>query len=159
MIAVLFAEYGGQSVQFARLPRVILAAILLFLAVGIAAFAGLTLAPTINAHARALVLGVALILTGCGQFGKAATGEPPMTIVGTMLFVWRSGVPFLAFAFSIWQASPVGAAAGALAGIIGAAALGSVPLRSLHRIWLRRMAGSVLLIVGGYAALWALRLL
>ena len=98
LIAVLLAEFGGRSTQFTRLPRLSLAATLLGLSVGIAAFAGFSLAPTMNAHARALMLGVALVLMCCGQFGKAILGDPPASFAGTLLFVWRSGAPFLAFA-------------------------------------------------------------
>lgn len=159
LIAVLLAEYGGRSAQFARLPRLSLAATLLGLAVGIAAFGGISLAPTMNAHARALMLGIALILTGFGQFGKAPSGNPPATVAGTLLFVWRSSAPFLAFAFSIWQGAPVGAAAGALAGIAGAVALGAVPLSPRIILVVRRLSGATMTVIGIYAALWALRLI
>lgn len=159
LIAVLLAEYGGRASQFARLPRLSLAATLLGLAVGAAAFAGVSLAPTMNANARALMLGIALILTGFGQFGKASTGDPPATFIGTFLFVWRSGAPFLAFAFSIWKSAPVGAAAGALAGIVGAVALSALAISPAHVIWLRRTAGALMAVIGVYAALWALRLI
>jgi hypothetical protein len=159
LIAVLLAEYGGRSAQFARLPRLSLAATLLGLAVGVSAFAGISLAPTMNAHARALMVGFALVLTGFGQFGKAPAGDPPSTFIGTFLFVWRSGAPFLAFAFSIWKSAPVGAAAGALAGIVGAVALGAMPIAPAHAVWLRRAAGATMTVTGVYAALWALRLI
>ncbi len=159
LIAVLLAEFGGRSTQFTRLPRLSLAATLLGLSVGIAAFAGFSLAPTMNAHARALMLGVALVLTGCGQFGKATLGDPPASIAGTLLFVWRSGAPFLAFAFAIWKAAPVSAAAGALAGTVAAVALGAVPLPPGRLRWFRRLLGMILIVAGGYAALWALRLI
>lgn len=161
MIAVLFAEFGGRAALFPQLSRLSLAATLLGLSVGAAAFAGISLAPTMNINARALMLGIALILSGFNQFGKAQFGkamsDPPATLLGTLLFVWRSGAPFLAFAFSIWSGSPVGAAAGALAGIAGAVALGAVPLGARSVTWLRRAAGLMLTLVGLYSALWALR--
>lgn len=159
LIAVLLAEYGGRSSQFARLPRLSLAATLLGLAVGISAFAGISLAPTMNANARALMLGIALILTGCSQFGKIPAGDPPASFTGTLLFVWRSGAPFLAFAFSIWKSSPVGAAAGALAGIVGAVALSAIPVTPVLVMWVRRLAGATMTVIGIYAVLWALRLI
>jgi hypothetical protein len=159
MIAVLLAEYGGRSIQFARLPKLSLAATLLGLAVGVAAVAGFSLAPTMNANARALMLGMALILTGFGQFGKAPAGDPPATFIGTFLFVWRSGAPFLAFAFAIWKSSPIGAAAGALAGIVGAVTLGAIPLAPVLVMWLRRASGITMIVIGIYAVLWALRLI
>jgi hypothetical protein len=159
LIAVLLAEYGGRATLFVRLPRLSLAALLLGLAVGIAAFAGISLAPTMNAHARSLMLGIALILTGCSQFGKAQSGDPPTTILATLIYVWRSCAPFLAFAFSIWKSSPVGAAAGALAGILAAVALSAVPLAPEYVKWVRRAAGSALIVIGIYSALWALRLI
>jgi hypothetical protein len=158
LIAVLLAEYGGRATMFTRLPRLSLAATLLGLAVGISAFAGFSLAPAMNAQARALMLGMALILTGLGQFGKATSGDPPATLAGTFLFVWRSGAPFLAFAFAIWKSSPVGAAAGALAGNAAAVALGTVSLAPAYLVWLRSVAGATMTVIGIYAVLWALRL-
>jgi hypothetical protein len=159
LIAVLLAEYGGRAIQFPRLPKLALAATLLGIAVGVVAFAGFALAPTMPANARALMLGVALILTGFGQFGRAPAGDPPVSFAGTFLFVWRSGAPFLAFAFSVWKSAPVGAAAGALAGIVAAVALGAVPLSPANLIWVRRAAGATITVIGIYAALWALRLI
>lgn len=159
MLAVLLAEFGGRATHFARLPKLSLAATLLGVSVGVAAFAGVRLAPTMNAHARALMLGLALILTGFGQFGKAPSADPPATLVGTILFVWRSGAPFLAFAFSIWKGSPIAAAAGALAGVAGAVALDAVPMSPNIFLWLRRAAGIIMVGIGLYAALWALRLI
>lgn len=157
MIAVLLAEFGGRAALFLKLPRLVLAATLLGLSVGAAAFAGISLAPVMNAHARALMLGIALILTGFNQFGKATVPDPPAALLGTVLFVWRSGAPFLAFAFSIWSRSPVGAAAGALAGIAGAVALGAVPLALRSVVRLRYAAGVTTTLTGLYAVLWALR--
>lgn len=156
-LAVALAEFGGRSTQFPMLARRQLAATMLGLSVGAAAFAGFSLAPTMNAHARALMLGLALLLTGCGQMGSPAAG-PTASLAGTLLFVWRSGAPFLAFAFAIWRAEPVAAAAGALAGIAGAVALGGAPLSTARVTGLRRLAGLLLIITGTYAALWALRL-
>lgn len=159
MIAVLLAEFGGRASQFARLPHLAFAATLLGLAVGIAAVAGISMAPTMNTHARALLLGIALIATGLNQFGKPVRGEPPATLVSTFIFVWRSGAPFIAFAFAIWRSSPVGAAAGALAGVVAVVALAMVPIPDQILRWLRRLAGSTIIVIGVYAALWALRLI
>ena len=159
LIAVLLAEFGGWAALFARLPRLSLAATVLGLAVGIAAFGGFSLAPTMNANARALLLGIALILTGFGQFGKAPSDDPPATVIGTLIFVWRSGGPFLAFALAVWKGAPIGAAAGALAGVAGAVALGAVPMSPQTILWLRRVSGATITLIGIYAALWALRLI
>ena len=117
MIAVLLAEFGGRAALFLKLPRLVLAATLLGLSVGAAAFAGISLAPVMNAHARALMLGIALI----------------------------------------WSGSPVGAAAGALAGIAGAVALGAAPLALRSVVRLRYAAGVTTTLTGLYAVLWALR--
>ncbi len=157
MIAVLLAELGGRAALLLQLPRALLAATLLGLSVGMAAFAGVSLAPTMNVHARALLLGLAFILTGFSQFGKPTAPDPPATLLGTLLFVWRSGAPFLAFAFSIWSGSPIGATAGTLAGIAGVVALGAVPMARRSVLWLRRAGGVTLTLVGIFAALWALR--
>lgn len=158
MIAVLLAEFGGRAALFPQLPRLLLAATLLGLSVGTAAFAGVSLAPTMNDHARGLMLGIAFSLTGFGQFGNPLPLAPPVTLAHTLLFVWRSGAPFLAFALSIWSGAPVGAAAGALAGIAGAVALGAVPMARRDVVRLRRVAGVMLTMAGLYAVLWALRL-
>ncbi len=158
LIAVLLAELGGRATMFLRLPRLPLAAIVLGLAVGIAAVAGAGMAPAMTANARALLLGLALILTGSGQFGAAPAGGVPATTRATLLFVWRSGAPFLAFAFSIWKAAAIGAAAGALAGVVGAVALGALSWGPVVLVRIRRAAGSALIVTGFYLILWALRL-
>lgn len=159
MIAVLLTEFGGRASQFARLPHLAFAATLLGLVVGIAAVAGISMAPTMNPHARALMLGIALIATGLNQFGKAVSGDPPATLLKTFIFVWRSGAPFLAFAFAIWKSAPLGAAAGALAGIVAVVALAVLPIPENILKWLRRLSGGTIIVIGVYAALWALRLI
>ncbi len=159
MIAVLFAEFGGRTAMFARLPRLPLAALLLGLAVGAAVVAGTAIAPTMPVRARTLLIGLALILTGCAQFGRASNDALPTTIGATILFVWRSSAPFLAFAFTIWKSDAIGAAAGVLAGIVAVVALDLVTISDVVRIWLRRIAGAAITVTGVYAALWALRLI
>ncbi len=159
MIAVMLAEFGGRASQFARLPHLAFAATLLGLAVGIAAVAGISMAPTMNPHARALMLGIALVATGLNQFGKPVSSDPPATLFKTFLFVWRSGAPFLAFAFAIWKSSPIGAAAGALAGIGAVVALAAIPIPENILKWLRRLSGGTIIVIGAYAGLWALRLI
>jgi hypothetical protein len=159
MLAVLLAEFGGRASQFARLPHLAFAATLLGLAVGISAVAGISMAPGMNPHARALLLGIALVATGLNQFGKPISGDPPATLFKTFLFVWRSGAPFLAFAFAIWKSSPIGAAAGALAGVVAVVALAAIPIPENVLKWLRRVAGGTIIAIGLYAALWALRLI
>ena len=157
LIAVLLAEFGGRVTQFPRLAYLMPAAAVLGLAVGVSAFAGVALGATMNGNARALLLGVALILTGCAQFGKAPSTDPPATILATLIFIWRSSAPFLAFAFALWKAAPVGAAAGALTGVAAAVALGAVPLSPTAVQSMRRAAGATMTLTGLYAALWALR--
>jgi hypothetical protein len=156
LIAVLLAETGGRSAVFARLPRLSLAAAVLGLAVGAAAFGGFAMAPTMTPHARALLLGFVLILTVSDQF-RAVAPHPPTGIAQTMLLVWRCSPPSLAFAFAIWKADPFGAAAGALAGFVGAVVLGGL----IPPVWVRRVrlfSVTVIAIFGIYSALWALRL-
>lgn len=157
LVAVLFAEFGGRATQLLRLKNLSVAALLLGLSVGVAAFAGMSLAPTMNSHARALLLGIAFVLSGFNQFGKAPSSDPPATLLGTLLFVWRSGAPFLAFALASWRDAPISAAAGSLAGVAAAVALGVVPLADNSILWLRRAAGATLVGTGLYAGLWALR--
>jgi hypothetical protein len=138
MIAVLLAEFGGRASQFARLPHLAFAATLLGLSVGIAAVAGISMAPTMNPHARALMLGIALVATGLNQFGKPVSGDPPASLFKTFLFVWRSG---------------------ALAGVVAVVALAAVPIPENILKWLRRLSGGTIIVIGAYAALWALRLI
>lgn len=161
LIAVLLAETGGRSAVFARLPRLTLAATALGLAVGAAAVAGYAMAPTMNARAQALMVGLALVLTGAGQFGRYRQIDPPRAFVQTLLLVSRTGVPLLAFAFAIWSGSTTGPVAGALAGFVGAVAIGAILSDGVSDhlfLWLRRGAGTLLLSAGLYCALWALRL-
>jgi Ca2+/H+ antiporter, TMEM165/GDT1 family len=162
LIAVLLAETGGRSAVFARLPRLTLAATALGLAVGVAAVAGYAMAPTMTPRARALMLGLALVLSGAGQFGRYASVEAPWSFVQTLLLVSRTGVPLLAFALAIWSGTTMGPVAGALAGFVGAVAIGAIlgeamPVAAFQ--WLRRCAGALLLVTGIYCALWALRVI
>jgi Ca2+/H+ antiporter, TMEM165/GDT1 family len=157
LIAVLLAEVGGRSAVFAHLPRLSLAAITLGLAVGAAAVAGWTIAPTMTPHARALMLGLALLIAAYGQLGKSPSGDPPDTVWATVLLVSRTNVPFLAFAFAIWKSDPFGAAAGALAGFVGAVVLGTV-MPTSGAIRARLSSAAVIGIFGAYQVLWALRL-
>ena len=156
LIAVLLVETGGRSAVFAHLPRLLPAAAVLGMAVGAAAFGGFAMAPTLTAHARALLLGLVLMLTASDQF-RVVAPDPPTSIRQTLLLVWRCSPPSLAFALAVWKADPLGAATGALAGFAGAVFLSSlIPL-----VWVRRVrlcAITVIGIFGAYSALWALRL-
>jgi hypothetical protein len=157
LIAVLLAETGARSAVFARLPRLSLASALLGLAVGAAAFGGFAMAPTMTPHARALLLGLVLMLVAFDQFGAVAP-DPPASIPQTLLLVWRCSPPSLAFAFALWKSDPFGAAAGALAGFVGAVFLTS----QIPGGWNRRVglfSVTVIAIFGAYFALWALRLI
>lgn len=162
LLAVLLAETGGRSIAFARLPRLTLAATALGLAVGVAAVAGFLMAPTMPPRARTLMLAIALILAGAGQFGHHAVRDAPISFTQTVLLVSRTGVPLLAFAFAIWSGTTTGPVAGALAGFVGAVAIGAALDQGIAPRWLatvRAVAGAVLIVAGGYAALWALRLI
>lgn len=157
LLAVLLAEAGGRSALFARLPRLTLAALILGIAVGASAVAGQIMAPMMTANARALMLGLALIIAAAAWFEKPLATLPE-TLWGTLRLVWRSSTPFLAFAFAIWKGGALGAAAGALAGFAGAVVLGMlVPGPILRRV--RGVALAAIAATGVYAALWALRLI
>jgi hypothetical protein len=157
LIVVLLAEAGGRSTLFTRLPHLGLAALILGIAVGASAVAGQLMAPAMTAHARALMLGLALLIAAAGWFEKPLA-EPPATLWGTLRLVWRSSTPFLAFAFAIWKGGALGAAAGALMGFAGAVLLGTlVPAAILRRA--RPVALAAIAVTGLYAALWALRLI
>jgi hypothetical protein len=157
LLAVLLAEAGGRSAVFARLPHLTLAALTLGIAVGASAVAGQLMAPAMTAHARALMLGLALIIAAAGWFEKPLA-EPPTTLGGTVRLVWRSSTPFLAFAFAIWKSGAIGAAAGALAGFALAVLLGSIVAATILRP-IRALALAAIAATGIYAALWALRLI
>jgi len=161
LLAVLFAETGGQSAVFARLPRLTLAALALGLAAGAAAVAGYLMAPTMSLRARALMLALALVLSGAGQFGRSVTVAPPTSFLQTLLLISRTGVPLLAFAFAVWSGTTTGPVAGALAGFVGAVAIGASLEQGMSPVTLKRLrmsAGAILLLVGAYMAAWALRL-
>jgi hypothetical protein len=157
LLAVLLAEAGGRSALFARLPHLAFAALILGVAVGASAVAGQLMAPAMTANARALMLGLALMIAAAAWFEKPRV-EPPATLWGTLKMVWRSSTPFLAFAFAIWKGGAMGAAAGALAGFAGAVLLGTmVPVSILRPV--RAVALAVIAGTGLYSALWALRLI
>lgn len=157
MLAVLLAEFGRNS-GYGAFRFQMTATTALGIAVGVSAAAGLAVAPMMTAHARALLLALALFLTGAGQFGRLTVTPSRVSRFDELRLVWRSGAPFLAFAFAAWKAAPVGAAAGALLGIAASVALGT---RSSGRMLTaaRRSAGTILIVIAVYAATWALRLI
>jgi hypothetical protein len=157
LLAVLLAEAGGRSALFARLPHLGFAALIMGVAVGASAVAGQMMAPAMTAHARALMLSLALLIAAAGWFEKPLA-EPPAARWDTLRLVWRSSTPFLAFAFAIWKGAAIGAAAGALTGFAGAVLLGSVAPAAILRP-VRAMALTAIAVTGLYSALWALRLI
>lgn len=159
LIAALFAEFGGRARSLIQAPHALTASLLLGLLVGAAAVAGGGTAPLMTAHARALMLGLALIISGAGQLRSASTQSLPMTLFATLRIIGQSSAPFLAFSFAIWRAAPVDAAIGTLMGLAGAVALSSLSISAAITTWLRWFAGVTLATAGCYAVLSALRLI
>ena len=160
-VAVLLAEIGARSGALARSDRTLLLAGCAGLLIGGAAVAGLLVAPIMSPHARLLMLGLALILSAAGQFGRARAPAAAPGALRSLLLLWGASATLLAFALAAWLAAPVSAAAGALAGlasaVIGGAAL-SAGVSSAHLALIRRIAGGTLLLVGGFCMLQGLRL-
>jgi len=157
-VAILLAEIGGPTGRICVARRGI-AAFAMALLISVAVGAGATIAPMMIVPARTLLLGLALVFAGVGQFARAGlvNAHRAPTLLATLLALWRSPAPFLAFAFAAWTRDPLGPAVGALLGIAvatGATALGLVVPRAF-----RVAAGIILCLAGMYAALAGLRLI
>ena len=156
LVAVLLAETGPRGAQFAALPRRTAAIVIMALAIGAAATGGLLVAPDMSPRARVLLVAIALVFAGAGQFARVRPARPGT--LGTVLMVARTGVPLLAFALACWQAESAGVVAGGLFGFIGAVVLsGQLPPR--YAGVASRSGAGVLITTGVIVALSALRLI
>lgn len=152
-LAVVLAEVGGPLAVIGRERRVV-ALLAMAGLVGVAAFAGGTVGEMLVTSARTLLLGLALLFAGMGMFGRRKVEAGPQMIRLVAVTLYRSPTPFLAFAFSAWVGTPLMAGAGALAGIAGAVAVGTLQTARPVRIG----AGIMLCAAGIIAALNGLRL-
>lgn len=150
-VAVVLAEVGGPLAVIGRERRVV-ALLAMAVMVGGAAFAGWSVAEMLVTPARTLLLGLALLVAGVGAL--VGRRDEPETIRMTALTLYRSPTPFLAFAFSAWVGTPLMAGAGALAGVAGAVAVGTLQTARSVRVG----AGIMLCAAGIIAALNGLRL-
>ena len=157
-IVTLFAEFGGGAVAMAMLPSRWALAALLALGVAMAAFAGASLAPAMNADACTLTLGAVLILAGFGQLRKLPSLKQQPSWSAILLLLSRSSLSLIAFGFAVWREAPFTAAAGVAAGGCAAVALNQLALSPGAALWTRRALGTVLILAGLCAALSALRL-
>ncbi|MFM9978405.1 MAG: hypothetical protein ACKVOP_10240 [Sphingomonadaceae bacterium] len=154
LVAVLLAELGGRATALGRTSHPLLIAAIAGAAVAAAAVGGALIAPTMTPWAGLLLLALALIFGGANQFAASRPSPVAPGIAASLLAIWRSSAPFMAFAFSAWLAAPIGSAIGAMAGL-GIAAC-SAPLMRFASI--RRAMGGVLILAGLIVGLMALRL-
>ena len=156
LIAVLLAELGGRAIAYARMPRLSHGDRFLVALVAMAVAGGVVIAPTMTDRARALLLGLALVIAASGQV-RNTSADMPTGWWAVLRFVMRGNVAFLAFAFAIWRSDPLGSAAGALLGLVGACVISAmIPAATLKPV---RIGALAALAAGGiYMLLWALRL-
>jgi len=154
LVTVLLAEFGGRASALVGTSRPLLVAAIAGAAIAAAAVGGALIAPSMTPWARLLLLAVALLFAGTNQLGPTKPRVEALTLVSSLLLIWRSSAPFCAFAFAAWLAAPIASAIGAMLGL-GIAAV-SAPLARL--VGVRHTMGSVLIVGGLIAALLALRL-
>jgi hypothetical protein len=155
-VAVLLAEIGGPLTIFARARRTSAALAMLALLI-IAVVGGWAVASIMDVNARTLLLGLALLFAGSGRFGKGDAVADRPTIIASGMMLYRSPVPFLAFAFTAWMSAPFSTFAGAIAGVGVAVLPGSVGAIIPRAV--RIGAGTLLCLAGLIAGLSGLRLL
>jgi hypothetical protein len=152
LIVVLLAEIGAPlgtlAIRRGNLVAFGMAA-LVFAAAGI----GWQFSAMMAGDARALMLGVLVVFAASGQIwaGKPATD----TLFGSILAITRSPAPGLAFGFAAYLGEPVTPALGALVAVAIAAGLAAIHVAVPPGI--RQASGGILLLVGLYLALDALR--
>lgn len=165
-LAAILADRFGRPVTV-----IVAAAIALAGASGIAAFGGAAVAPMLTPNARALLLGVALILQGGGAWWVAKPPERldgwPLgafatALAGLFILAFGDGVQFIVAALAARSTTPwlaaVGATLGSLAVIAPAAMLGEREWTRWPLGQLRRGIGALFVIVGAVLALGGLRL-
>jgi Ca2+/H+ antiporter, TMEM165/GDT1 family len=138
---------------------------------GIAAAAGMAMVPVMTPNARALLIAVALVFGGLGGFGRMKLPDPLErwrlgVVLTPMLGIFILGLgdrtQFFTLALAA-RSDPWFAAAGATIGAFGvafvAAVLGEAGWRALPFRWLRIGGGVVLVTIGAWIGLGALRLI
>ena len=136
------------------------------LAIAISVAGALAIAPLMAPNARALLLAVALILTGFsgirGRAAPTASRNTGFIAAATGSFIGGDGTAFLAFALAVKGSAPVLAGVGALAGALLLGITAAVMGRDWERVpllWLGRVAGGLLLVTGVIVGLTAMRLI
>lgn len=138
----------------------------------IAAVAGTLMAPFLTPNARALLLGIALVLAGLGGFFRPKrpealagwrTGALLTPLLGLFILAFGERTEFVTAALAARSPLPalagVGGALGALVGLIPAVALGERGLTALPLTLARIIIGIGVLLTGLIIGLGALRLL
>ncbi len=178
-VAVLVAEFGGRiqsestalsrryETQLPLLQAILLASLA---GAGLAAAGGIMVAAQLTYQARTLLLGVALVFSAISLLWPK---RPVAAVERSAAFttsLWRIGKAvmagnglFLIFAFSARGNAPVTAACAGAAALV----IGSLPALMVPDEWeavcrnayARRGAGLLLLLLGLYAGLSALRLI
>jgi putative Ca2+/H+ antiporter (TMEM165/GDT1 family) len=158
--------------RFGRPIRVALAAGLAHAIVsGIAAAAGMAMAPMMNPNAQALFLAIALVFGGIGglwpvkapdRLERWRLGAFLTPLLGVLILSFGERTQFFTLAIAIrglpWLAA-TGAALGAFIVAFVAAVLGETAWRAIAFGWLRIGSSVLFLAAGAYVALGAVHLL
>lgn len=175
LVAALLAGFGDRpATRTARLAGVhgaafalITAALVHATVVALAAGGGALTAPILNPNAKALLVGLALVLAGAaGLRGRRRDDGRPGGVIGGPLDLWGMALTdrtaFITFALAVRGPSPLLAAAGAWTGAMLLAIVAvSIGERDWHRLPRAAVIGTsaLLLMVGLVIGLGALRLI
>lgn len=137
----------------------------------VSATAGSLIAPMLGTDARALFLAMAIVAAGIGLVAPVRAPDPLTgwrigalltSALGLFILGFGNGPQFLAMGIAAGSGAPimagVGTALGTVLALLPALILGRDHLRGLPVVWIRRVSGALLLLVGLWIGLRALGL-
>jgi hypothetical protein len=159
LIAALLAETGGTTQRATNGVSGISAAgvaVAMIATLAAAVAGGAYVASILTFHARALLLGIALLFAAAAQLMPAKDHNPARGRAFALGYAFIGGpVPFLAFAIAARSASPGLALAGTLAGsalVLAPVWLGLIPGQAAA--WTRAIRLTAAILLGG-AGFWS----
>ncbi len=180
LVAAALAQVGDRTAWLAAILSdryanpglvIVMAAIALLAASGLAATLGAVIGPRLAPNAQQLMLALALLLQGGGSFFRAKAPERltgwkigafATTALGLFILAFGDGVQFIVLTLAARTPVPllaaIGATIGSLVVIVPAALIGEVAWRKLPLKPLRIAIGILFLVFGVVLALGALRL-
>ena len=154
LLAVLFAELGERSAMFANVRARASFAGILGILIAVAAAGGAMVAPEMNERAETLMVAIALLFAGIGQFRRPKAVDRFDRVLFTF---WGGGTLLIAFAFGA-KFGPLTAALGTILGLGGALTLSVAAKGAGWKLTaLSRSGAVILIIVSGIIAPFALR--